>query len=58
MIKILILGLFLYIVYILYKLLLGKKIIGRSPTKKHINNDAFSEMDIRDAEYEDVEDDG
>ncbi len=58
MIKILILGLFLYIVYVLYKLLLGNKIIGRSRTKKHINNDAFSEMDIRDAEYEDVEDDG
>jgi hypothetical protein len=42
----------------LYKLLLGNKIIGRSPTKKHINNDTFSEMDIQDAEYEDVEDDG
>ena len=55
MIKILIWGLILYIAYVLYKLLLDNKIIGRSTTKKNVNEDAFSEMDIRDAEYEDVD---
>jgi hypothetical protein len=57
MIKILIWGLILYIAYVLYKLLLENKIIGRSTTKKNVSSedDAFSELDIRDAEYEDLE---
>jgi hypothetical protein len=58
MIKILIWGLILYIAYVLYKLLLDNKIIRRSPTKNSVNDDAFSEMKIRDAEYEDVDADG
>jgi hypothetical protein len=57
MIRILIWGLILYIAYVLYKLLLENKIIRRSTTKKNVRSkdDAFSEADIRDAEYEDLE---
>ncbi|MEE9189931.1 MAG: hypothetical protein V3U16_04080 [Candidatus Neomarinimicrobiota bacterium] len=55
MIKILIWGLILYIAYVLYKLLSDNKIIGRSTTRKNVNEDAFSEINIRDAEYEDVD---
>lgn len=57
MIRILIWGLILYIAYVLYKLLLENKIIRRRTAKKNVSNedDAFSDLDIRDAEYEDLE---